>query len=376
MKKIIVSLTSYPKRISMVDKVIKSLWKQSVTADEIILYLSETEFPQKERELPVELIRMIGKNGFKIKWVEENIRSHKKYFYVLQDKRDDIVITVDDDVIYSETLIYDLVCSYKRFPEAVSARSARIILKDKGEVAEYKDWDYCLDNYADMPRMDLCAIGYAGVLYPPSCACDRWFGLENIESLACNQDDLWLKYNEIINQIPVVYVKSVKNDILIDEAEETALCEMNMYYGNDASIAKLTMWIKSNYFDEWDKWITHIMQKKEYFLMKQKDNVEYLKKELDGFRDYPVYLYGAGKRAKYVLEILREYNLDDRIEAIVVSNKSGNPDTIDRKKVICIDDIDDAMPFVAIYGVGEAYKREVASVLKRYKCTCLDFNVI
>lgn len=375
MNKIIVSLTSYPKRINMVAKVIKSLWKQNVPADKIILYLSEMEFPQREKALPIELARMIGKNGFQIKWVEGNIRSHKKYFYIFQEKRDDIVITVDDDVLYSETLIDDLVCSYKKFPKAISARAARIVLKDGEDIAEYKYWDTCVDKYGNMPRMDLCAIGYAGVLYPPSCTNDRWFDLKNIESLTANQDDLWLKYNEIIDQIPVVYVKPDKNDIWIDEAEETALCTINMYGGNDFSIAKLSKWIKNNYFEEWERWAGNLMQKKEYFLLKWEDYIESFKGALGNFKNNPVYLYGAGKRAKYIIGVFRECNLIDRLEAIIVSNKNGNPDTLDGKKVECIDEVDNANLFVVIYGVGGTYKKEVEALLKRYNCICLDFNV-
>lgn len=375
MKKIIVSLTSYPKRIHMVDKVIKSIWKQSMPADEIILYLSDMEFPQRERELPQELTEMIGRNGFKVEWVEGNIRSHKKYFYALRDKSGDIVITVDDDVLYSETLIYDLVCSYQKFPEAVSARAVRIILKDGEKAAQYRDWDRCGDKYTNAPRMDICAIGYAGVLYPPACANDRWFDLKNIETLAGNQDDLWLKCNEIIDRIPVVYVKPAKNDIVIDEAEETALFAMNSQNGNDDSIAKLSEWMKKYYYGEWEKWVSKLLQKKEYFLLKRKEGIAVFRESLDHFKNNPVYLYGAGKRAGHILEVLREHNCLDRVEAIVVSNKVENPDILDGKKVICIDEIDRTRLFVVIYGVGEAYKREVEAVLKGYHCVCLDFNV-
>ncbi len=375
MNKIIVSLTSYPKRIYLAAKVIRSIWNQSIPADEIILYLSEVEFPQREGELPSELSGMIGRNGFKIEWVEGNIKSHKKYFYALQDKRDDIVITVDDDALYSETLIEDLICSYQKFPNAVSARAARIILKDGENIAEYRDWDICMDQYANEPRMDLCAIGYAGVLYPPSCTNGRWFELKNIESLADNQDDLWLKYNEIIDQIPVVYVKPDKNDILIDEAEKVALCTENMLAGNDASVARLSGWMKNIYLEAWERWVSQLMQKEEYLLLKRKAGIETFQKSLDNFKDNPVYLYGAGKRAEYILELLEEYDLEDRLKAVIVSNKSGNPTVLNGKEVIGIDEIDNTKLFVVIYGIGEAYRDEVTSILKSYHCVCLEFSV-
>ena len=74
MPKIIVSFTSYPKRMKTVHKVVESLLNQTICADEIILFLSILEFPQREEDLPVELLNMIGKKGFKIEWVEDNLK--------------------------------------------------------------------------------------------------------------------------------------------------------------------------------------------------------------------------------------------------------------------------------------------------------------
>ncbi len=378
MQKIVVALTSYPKRINMVRKVIESLWTQRVRADEIILYLTDTEFPRREGELPVELNRMVGKNGFTIEWVEDNLKSHKKYFYALQNKRNDIVITVDDDVIYAETFINDLICSYKKFPKAVSARAVRIVLKDGEKFAEYNEWDTDPKYYADMPRMDLCAIGYAGVLYPPLCASDRWFDKEKINELAEYQDDLWLKCNEIIEQIPVVYVKPAQNDILIEEAEATALCTGNMCEGkNNDSVVKLSNWMKENHREIYQEWLSDLIQRGEYWLIKKKEHIDILKKSFDELGNIPIYLYGAGKKARRILEVLCEYGMLDRLRAVIVSDKSKNPDRLETLEVKQIDEIDsdNTGVFGVIYGVGAAYKSEVDSILENYNCICLDWNI-
>ena len=352
MQKIVVALTSYPKRINIVEKVIESLCRQIMHADEIILYLCENEFPQKVKELPSELVRMIGRNGFKIEWVEENLKPHKKYFYALQNKRNDIVITVDDDVIYSETLISDLISSYKKFPMSVSARTARIMLRDSEDTVEYKEWDICPDYYANMPRMDLCAIGYAGILYPPLCAEKGWFDKDKIKKLAECQDDLWLKYNEIISKIPVVYAKPVQKDILIEEAELTALCIENMNgSGNDDSIKKLSIWMKENHIEK----ITNLLN------------------ELGSMK---IYLYGAGKRARRILETLEHYGLLGRIRAIIVSDNRKNPKKLGTLEVKQLNEIDNSEEFGVIYGVGSNYKSEIEHILKDYNCVCLDLDIL
>ena len=127
--RVIISLTSYPPRIKGVHKVIESLYRQTVLADEIILYLSNEEFPGKERDIPFQLKELLGKKGFRIEWVGGNLKSHKKYYYALKKFRKDIVITIDDDKIYADTMISELVESCYRFPNAVSARLVRMIVK-------------------------------------------------------------------------------------------------------------------------------------------------------------------------------------------------------------------------------------------------------
>jgi hypothetical protein len=53
--KIIVSLTTFPERITIVQETIKSLLTQTVKPDAIVLWLAESQFPNKENELPEEL---------------------------------------------------------------------------------------------------------------------------------------------------------------------------------------------------------------------------------------------------------------------------------------------------------------------------------
>lgn len=376
MYKIIISLTSYPRRINIVNQVIKSLWNQSVCADEIILYLSQQEFPRREKDIPADLVEMEGKNGFKIEWVEENLKSHKKYYYVLQSKKDDIVITVDDDKIYAKTLIDDLICSYKRFPRAISARGARTIVKDNGKLAEYKDWEECLDVYADMPRMDLCAIGAGGILYPPSCAQERWFHAESIRMLAEDQDDLWLKYNEIIDYIPVVYTRSTQSDTQIENTEDDALCVNNLYGGeNDSCIEKLSAWISKNRAEVYKEWFTCLMQKEEFIVNKKASYSKYIKQLFDEQEGVPIYIYGAGKRAKFIINILNDLGMLDRVDGIIVSDKSGNPDVLESLIVKQLEEVDKNMTFVVIYGVAENFKSEIDGLLKDYNCKLLDLNI-
>ena len=66
--RIIVSLTSYPPRINSVHKVIESLYRQTVPADEIVLYLSLDEFPETKQDLPETLRSLDGRGGFRMQY--------------------------------------------------------------------------------------------------------------------------------------------------------------------------------------------------------------------------------------------------------------------------------------------------------------------
>ncbi|ORY63643.1 hypothetical protein LY90DRAFT_505304 [Neocallimastix californiae] len=81
-EKLIVSLTSFPTRIQYVKLVLESLVNQSIPFSmyHIVLVLAIPEFPNKENDLPVDLVNFINKypDLIEILWYRRNIISHKK----------------------------------------------------------------------------------------------------------------------------------------------------------------------------------------------------------------------------------------------------------------------------------------------------------
>lgn len=268
---IVVSFTSYPPRISTVHRVVESLYQQTMPADEIILYLSLDEFPEMESDLPDTLNRLNGQKGFRIEWVQGNLKSHKKYYYALQNYKDAVVITVDDDTVYAKTMINELVESHKRFPDAVSARRVRMIIKNSEGLEPYGKWEgeTYLDEYADIPRMDLCAVGIGGILYPVFNR-DHWSDKKMIFEMAEEQDDLWLKYNEIIDHIPIVYTKSSQEDITIEDSQIDRLSFNNLYgNGNDKCMYELCVLLKEQDEKGYREWFQKLMTWDEYLIEKR-----------------------------------------------------------------------------------------------------------
>lgn len=199
---IIVSLTTFPARISTVWMVIESLFNQSVQPREIRLYLSKEEFPCQDRQLPKSLLKYVGL-GLSIIFVDRNIMPHIKYVYAFQDillnKKDYLVITVDDDMYYRKDMVEHLLKLHKLFPNCVCANSSRTIKVG----SSYNNW--INEAEAMSPSHKYLALGVGGVLYPVKLFTDkRMFDYEMIRKYCLRADDLWLKAFELINNIPVV----------------------------------------------------------------------------------------------------------------------------------------------------------------------------
>lgn len=234
--KIIASLTSFPFRIKTIHIVMERIFNQTLLADEVHLYLAKEQFPNRENDLTTELIEFC-KKGLKIIWVDEDLRPHKKYFYVMQNHSDDIVITLDDDVIYDLDVFEKLYNSYLKYPNAVSAMRARAIkFNENNQFKSYSEWNNCSDITSG-PSMSLLAIGVGGTLYPPNCMHNELFNIDNIFNLCPDADDLWLKTMQIMNNTPTVLVKKSERIIHIDGSQEITLHHENLYENkNDIQI--------------------------------------------------------------------------------------------------------------------------------------------
>ena len=101
--KVVVTMTSWKKRIGNCAQVIRSVLNNTLKPDVVFLNLSQEEFPNGERNLPMELVLMSRKEPtFKINWVSgPNTKTMKKVFPILPlIDDDDIVIYIDDDFLF------------------------------------------------------------------------------------------------------------------------------------------------------------------------------------------------------------------------------------------------------------------------------------
>ena len=236
MNRIIVSMTTISSRTDSLKKVIDSINRQSVNADiiDITVYSKDIE-------------NLLVTNEYEnvvVHYTDDDIKGHKKYYNSFKKYTDDIVITLDDDVIYHEDTIAKLIEYHEKFPNAVIANRGRVISLENKGIGKYSNWRR--NAVIGVPAMQIMATGVLGVLY-----CPKWFlgsklfdmDMIHEENILTN-DDIWLKYNELLLGIPTVITDLDKT------IQEACLNENNLTHINHETNATD---LSIKYIEEHDK---------------------------------------------------------------------------------------------------------------------------
>jgi hypothetical protein len=134
MSLVVVTMTSWVKRIGSVKKVVESIMNNTVKPNKLYLNLSKTEFDGIE--LPKDLIEYFNSDDrLIINWVDgENTKTMKKVFPILQYlDDDDIIITADDDILFPNDLIESRIKDFEKFDKKYS------ITSNKNSIGIFKD---------------------------------------------------------------------------------------------------------------------------------------------------------------------------------------------------------------------------------------------
>ncbi len=197
--RLIVSFTSFPKRIRKIWMVVESILRQDMKPDKLILWLSRDQFPTLD-VLPNSLLQLQNR-GLEIMLCEGDIRSHKKYFYAMKQFPNDTIITIDDDILYNSHLIENLVSCCSENPESVIANHVRKISFYNGQYLPYETWKTVKKNSKDSI---LVQIGIGGVLYPPHILHADVTRIDKAQCYTPLADDIWLFVMARINHRKIV----------------------------------------------------------------------------------------------------------------------------------------------------------------------------
>lgn len=226
---VIASLTSFPGRINTTHLSIESIFRQSIRPERIILWLAEEQFPNKEKDLPKELIILKNK-GLEVIFCDD-IRSHKKYYYSLKETQNQVLVLFDDDLFFHKDVIKNLIEIHQRHPNCVVGTRVHKMKFKNGVLKNYKDWEI---NYSgeEASLLHHSNSGH-GTLIPPSVKFDDiFFDKELFMRLSPNSDDVWFKVNLIRLGIPVVTNGTYARDTLsIKGSYKNSLVSNNTHRG-------------------------------------------------------------------------------------------------------------------------------------------------
>lgn len=233
-RKLIVSLTSIPSRVDDIWVALESVFRQSVKPDRIILWLGEDEF--KDVELPQSLLDMQNR-GLEICFCKD-IGPYTKVIYTLEKYPNDFIITVDDDIVYAESMIKTLLRAYKKNRGCICAhRTHLVLLKKDGNPVRYNNWVWYPDReksgkgMGHVPGKENFLTGVGGVLYPPNSLYKDVLRKDIFTKLSPKADDIWLYIMALLKGTDIVNAKGIYGHILSVDTEKNkkiALMKQNV----------------------------------------------------------------------------------------------------------------------------------------------------
>lgn len=234
-RKLVCSLTSFPARIDEIWVCIETIFRQTVKADEVVLWLATPQFP--DHQLPESLQKCVEK-GLTVRWVDEDLRSHKKYYYALQEYKNADIVLLDDDLYYPDQLLENLVAMSERHPESICATRVHKMTYYNGKLNPYKQWVHNFNSRKEQASSDYFFTSGAGTLIPTDVMPQDTFNKDVFKDICFYADDVWLNLQARHAGIQVFSNnKYDKDEISIGHSQQVKLVNENVLDGgNDKQI--------------------------------------------------------------------------------------------------------------------------------------------
>lgn len=225
---IIVSLTSFPARISRVWLVIETILHQTLKPVKIMLWLSKDQFPRGMSELPRRLVSQTSR-GLDIKFVDGDIRSHKKYYYCFKEYPDSVVFMIDDDILYPSNIVSYSYSLLQEKPSAIIANFGFEFFWDdnKGYIS------YVRNNDSRTVNTSFFFGTGGGTMLCPSKLNQCIDPLEKIIKMCPTADDIYLNGIARIAKMDILVASN--NPLITLMREKTSLLSENGTIGDPNS---------------------------------------------------------------------------------------------------------------------------------------------
>lgn len=362
---VVVSLTSFPGRIESVADTLESLLAQTLRPGKLVLWLAEEQFPHREGDLPVKLLQLKNR-GLEIEWCED-IRSYKKLVPALRMYSDRIIVTADDDLIYSRTWLAELLITHIQDRDSIVChRSHGVTFDGDGSFAPYKSWPKEIVS-GEPSFAHLCTSG-AGVLYPPGSLHEAVLEADRFMSICPTGDDLWFWTMAVLNGTKVRIVKDSSFRLeFVPGTQEEALWIGNVSGGgNDRMLKELSVRYPEVHARVWEECVPGSASEPQISVIIPVFNTgSYLADCLDSIlsqdlRNFEVLCIDDGSTCELTNSILSRYSERD-LRVQVIRQKNSGPATARnlglrnaRGEYVTFVDSDD---YISTAYLGELYRK-------------------
>ena len=242
--KLVVTLTTFPLRIDKLWLVLECMLRQSIVPDEIHLWLSKDQFPNS---IPKSIIRLIKKN-VQVHYVDGDIRSHKKYYYVFKTNPNDNIVTIDDDILYRSDFLETLLRYSSKYPKCVITNYARKMEYDETGLLSHNLWKQYDGELTD--KYVFFGSG-GGTLFPPGSLHEEVLNIDSAWACCPTADDVWLNAMARLNGTRIIKTDYSVLLFPIVRWKDIALsANENEGDGNDLQIKKIRQYCIEKYSND------------------------------------------------------------------------------------------------------------------------------
>jgi hypothetical protein len=187
--KVIVGVTTTKARLDLFFYSFQSLRRQSLSSFRIVVSLSREPYLFDEG---IDAVPdwMAGEN-VQVDFVQNSGPYRKLLPQIARMDDDDMLVTADDDIIYSEHWLKRLVSSAQENPDCIVCCRARNVMKNLlGRYQNYSHWDVCLTPQRGPNLLPTCG---AGAVFRKRLLDLRFLSDEAYLKIAPTADDIWYR---------------------------------------------------------------------------------------------------------------------------------------------------------------------------------------
>ncbi|GGH32160.1 hypothetical protein FAZ19_23085 [Sphingobacterium alkalisoli] len=201
-----VSMTTFEPRLKVFEYTVLSILAGTVLPEKILIYVPRGFRNLVERNDDSWLKYELGKGLVEMIEMEVDLGCHSKYFYSFQQYggAKDILIC-DDDVVYYENWLKDLLHAMRHREYDVFAFKAVQVKVVNNTIQPYDSWTHCSFRSRGENEL-LYAEGVGGVLYRKNSINKEVLNKDKFLELAPKADDVWLWFCTYLNSCRIKYV--------------------------------------------------------------------------------------------------------------------------------------------------------------------------